>query len=104
MFIKDNLVQVGKHKGLTVDEFKSTQQSYLVWLSSQPWAKTDPSLQGIIELTQSEGALSWGKYKGKNIQEILAIDPSYIEFLRKSPFVQANCKSILDQIKKIDES
>ncbi len=101
VFVRDNIFQVGKHKGKTVEEVQKTSPGYFTWLSTQPWAKADYSLEKYIDLSVSENSLTFGKYRGKTVSQIYEIDPKYLIWLRDSDFVKKNCVKILEQINKL---
>jgi uncharacterized protein (DUF3820 family) len=90
---------IGKHKGRDLDDVMKTDQSYIYWMSRQPWAANDEELMKKI-CNVVEPGMGWGKHKGKSLSWILDNDESYIQWLKKSEYVKNNCPALKAKLDK----
>lgn len=97
----EQVLLIGKHKGRSINDVIKTDQDYVYWLSRQPWAANDESLMKLICDVKDSG-MKWGKHKGKTLSWIVANDDQYIQWLKNSDYVRTKCKSLSEQLDKIN--
>ena len=97
----DQNLLIGKHRDRNIHDVLETDPAYCYWMCNQPWAIKDDKLMSIISKAKDPG-MQWGKHKNKTLDWIIANDEQYIKFLKNSEYVKNNCKSLKEQLDKID--
>lgn len=76
-----------KYKGRSVEEVIEFDPSYITWIRTKPWGKSDSK---FMELTKDVAIpdLTFGCNRGKKLEWLKENDPNYWKFLGTSEWVQ----------------